>query len=137
MHKFTLVICFYHHGDHVKTDEDHNADVKCLFCYNIKHQTLQFILRGEKRKRDTSLYVMNTLCFPVFFFLTQNILKNLKVLFSHFSRFLFPPQNPTHSYFLRSSDSVFPQAKQLWEYFPKGWTNFSLEWRISIEPRPF
>lgn len=27
----TLVICFHHHGNHVKADENHDGDIKDLF----------------------------------------------------------------------------------------------------------
>lgn len=46
---FTLIICFYHHGDHVKADKNHNTDVKYLFGHKIKHEALIFVLKYRKR----------------------------------------------------------------------------------------
>lgn len=45
LHLFTLIICFYHHGDHIKADKNHNSDVKHLSCHKIKDHTLIFILK--------------------------------------------------------------------------------------------
>lgn len=43
-HIFTLVICFYHHCDHVETDKNHDADVKDLSRYKVKDHSLKFVL---------------------------------------------------------------------------------------------
>lgn len=44
----TLVICLYHHGHHIEADKHHDKDVKELFCYEVKHHTLDLVLLGEQ-----------------------------------------------------------------------------------------
>lgn len=47
-HIIALVIRFHHHGHHVQTDEDHDADVKHLSGYKVKDHSLKFVLRRNK-----------------------------------------------------------------------------------------
>lgn len=49
VHLFRLGIRLYHHGHHVKADEDHDHDVKGLLCDEVKDTALKRIL---KKKRD-------------------------------------------------------------------------------------
>lgn len=44
----TLVICLYHHAHHIEADQHHDKDVKELFCYEVKHHTLDRVLLGEQ-----------------------------------------------------------------------------------------
>lgn len=45
----TLVVGLLHHGDHVETDKNHDADVKNLPGDKIKDHSLEFVL-VEKQK---------------------------------------------------------------------------------------
>lgn len=36
-HGFVLVICFNHHGHHIETDKNHDANIKCLLGNTIKN----------------------------------------------------------------------------------------------------
>ncbi len=41
---FWLIICFHHHGYHVKTDEYHDGNVKGLLSDEVKYHPLEFVL---------------------------------------------------------------------------------------------
>lgn len=43
-HIVTLVVSFYHHCDHVETDENHDTYVKNLSGYEVKDHSLKFVL---------------------------------------------------------------------------------------------
>lgn len=47
-HIFTLIVCFHHHCDHVKTDENHDADVKNLSSYKVKDHSLKLVLQRNR-----------------------------------------------------------------------------------------
>lgn len=43
-HTVALVVGFHHHGDHVETDKNHDADVKNLSGDEVKDHSLEFVL---------------------------------------------------------------------------------------------
>lgn len=55
-HVFTLVICFYHHCDHIKADKYHDADVKYLFGDKIKDHALEFVLGKKQTNKQLLCY---------------------------------------------------------------------------------
>lgn len=45
-----LIVCFYHHGDHVEADKDHDGDVKDLLSDEVKHHSLDLVLQRNKER---------------------------------------------------------------------------------------
>lgn len=56
VHLWCLVIGLHHHGHHVKADEDHDYNIKGLFCDAVEHTALKCILR-EKEEALVILYL--------------------------------------------------------------------------------
>lgn len=70
--RFTLLMSFHHHGDHVKADENHDDNVKGLSCYNVKKEPLVSVLEGKstsgisyESREYSSIHVSNSSSFYV------------------------------------------------------------------------
>jgi len=45
-----LVVCLHHHGHHVEADEHHDEDVKELLTDQVKHHSLDQVLKGRREE---------------------------------------------------------------------------------------